>query len=82
MPRIARVVGVGHPHHVTQRGNYRQDLFESNEDRERYLSLVKSESHRHGLKILSYCLMSNHVHFLVVPQNENALGCEGAIHCS
>ncbi|MCK5491944.1 MAG: hypothetical protein KAJ14_02400, partial [Candidatus Omnitrophica bacterium] len=27
MPRIARVVGVGLPHHITQRGNYRQQIF-------------------------------------------------------
>ena len=29
MPRIARVVAVGYPHHITQRGNYRQDIFEN-----------------------------------------------------
>ncbi len=73
MPRIARVVAVGHPHHVTQRGNYRQDIFETNLDRQQYLLLVKSESRRYGLEILSYCLMSNHVHFVVVPKNENSL---------
>jgi len=28
MPRIARVVAVGYPHHITQRGNYRQKIFD------------------------------------------------------
>ena len=32
MPRISRVVAVGHPHHVTQRGNYRQTVFETDQD--------------------------------------------------
>jgi putative transposase len=53
MPRIARVVAVGYPHHITQRGNYRQDIFENDADRHLYLSLIKSESLRHGLEILA-----------------------------
>jgi len=32
MPRIARAVAKGYPHHVSQRGNYRQTVFEDNED--------------------------------------------------
>ncbi len=31
MPRIARAVTKGYPHHVTQRGNYRQTVFELDE---------------------------------------------------
>ncbi|MFH0981453.1 MAG: transposase, partial [Planctomycetota bacterium] len=27
MPRVARIVLPGQPHHVTQRGNNRQDVF-------------------------------------------------------
>ena len=37
MPRIARAVAVGVPHHITQRGNHRQDIFFSSEDRQVYL---------------------------------------------
>ena len=33
MARTKRVVAVGCPHHITQRGNYRQDLFFSEQDR-------------------------------------------------
>ena len=39
MARTKRVVAVGCPHHVTQRGNYRQDVFFSEQDRSVYLSL-------------------------------------------
>ncbi|MCK4947076.1 MAG: transposase [Candidatus Aureabacteria bacterium] len=74
MPRIARVVALDYPHHVTQRGNYRQEIFVDDTDREKYLSLLKTESKRYGLKVLSYCLMSNHVHFIVVPECEDSMG--------
>lgn len=74
MPRIARVVALAYPHHVTQRGNYRQEIFVDDIDREKYLSLLETESKRYGLKILSYCLMSNHVHFIVVPEHEDSMG--------
>ena len=74
MPRISRVVAAGYPHHITQRGNYRQEIFTDNLDRKKYLTLLESESKRYGLTILAYCLMSNHVHFIGVPKDETSLG--------
>ena len=74
MPRIARVVAAGYPHHITQRGNYQQKIFSDDADRIKYLSLLKEESSRYHLLILAYCLMSNHVHFMAVPQSEDSLG--------
>lgn len=74
MPRIARIVGVGYPHHITQRGNYRQDIFEDDTDREKYLALLHAESKRYKLNILAYCLMTNHVHFIGVPERNDAMG--------
>jgi putative transposase len=67
MARTARVVIAGLPHHVTQRGNRRQQVFFSGEDRLAYLQVLKEESDKWGLKIWAYCLMSNHVHLIVVP---------------
>ena len=40
MPRMARIVVPDVPHHVTQRGNRREDVFFSDEDRRRYLLLL------------------------------------------
>ena len=74
MPRIARIVGIGLPHHITQRGNYRQDIFENDNNRQKYLTLLKLESERYGLKILAYCLMTNHVHFIGVPEAKTSMG--------
>ncbi|MCC6698758.1 MAG: transposase, partial [Candidatus Hydrogenedentes bacterium] len=63
----------GFPHHVTQRGNRRADVFESDEDRHGYLGFLKKYCGRHGLDVWAYCLMSNHVHLVVVPQREESL---------
>lgn len=74
MPRIARVVVIGYPHHITQRGNYRQRIFSSDADRKKYLSFLKDESNHYGLIILAYCLMPNHVHFIGIPEREDSMG--------
>ena len=73
MPRIARAVAVGFPHHITQRGNYRQAVFETDGDYVRYLELLKHYSEKHSLKIWAYCLMGNHVHFIAVPMGPDSL---------
>ncbi len=74
MPRIARIAATGYPHHITQRGNYRQKIFSDESDYKKYLSFLKDESNRYGLMILAYCLMPNHVHFVVIPEKEDSMG--------
>ncbi len=74
MPRIARIIAVGYPHHITQRGNYRQKIFADDTDRKKYISLLKAESKRYGLIVLAYCLMPNHVHFIGIPEREDSMG--------
>ena len=49
MPRMARVVVPGVPHHVTQRGNRREDVFHADADRQRYLALLADYAAAHGL---------------------------------
>jgi len=73
MARIARVVLPGIPHHVTQRGVRNMDIFFTSEDREIYKTLLLEQSKRFGLDIVSYCLMSNHVHLIVIPHTEISL---------
>jgi putative transposase len=41
MPRFARVVIPGIPHHITHRGNRRDDVFFSVEDRKEYLAIMQ-----------------------------------------
>jgi putative transposase len=73
MARLPRVVVVDVPHHVTQRGNGRQVILSHDMDRTTYLELLRQYSELHGLSLLGYCLMSNHVHLIVVPHSRQAL---------
>ena len=61
------------PHHVTQRGNGRQDVFFTDRDRDVYLDAFFDYAARYSLRVWGYCLMSNHVHFVVVPERERSL---------
>ena len=73
MTRLARVVVPGLPHHVTQRGVRSINIFRDDADRELYLDLIGTSAERHGLTFLAWCLMSNHVHLIVVPEEEDSL---------
>jgi putative transposase len=73
MPRVARVVALDVPHHITQRGNNRQDIFFVDDDRRVYLELLARQSAIWKLAILGYCLMGNHVHIIAIPRWPDSL---------
>jgi REP-associated tyrosine transposase len=73
MPRIARLVYPNVPHHVTQRGNRRGTVFFTDGDRATYLHWLKDYTGKHAIDVLAYCLMTNHVHLVVVPATPHAL---------
>lgn len=73
MPRLPRTVFAGLPHHVTQRGNRREDIFFADEDREAYLSWLREYSDKHRVEVLAYCLMTNHIHLVAVPATGEGL---------
>jgi putative transposase len=73
MPRVARIVIPGIPHHVTQRGNRRGTVFFGDPDRHAYLSLLRTYADRQSVEVLAYCLMQNHVHLVVVPRQSDGL---------
>lgn len=73
MPRIARLVVPGYPHHVTQRGNRRQRTFFEKADFEAYVSLLCELKERAAVDIWGYCMMPNHVHLVAVPQRRDSL---------
>ena len=70
---MARVVVAQHPHHVTQRGNGRRQVFFTTADRQVYLGLLKQYSEYYSLRILGYCLMTNHVHLVAIPDQPTSL---------
>ncbi len=69
MPRAPRAIAVGLPHHVTQRGNGRRDVFLSDPLRRIYLDLLREHAVQNRLRILGYCLMTNHLHLVVIPED-------------
>ncbi|MCE5310109.1 MAG: transposase, partial [Acidobacteriales bacterium] len=73
MPRRPRVVVPGVAHHVTQRGNNRQQVFFSADDYRRYLDLLGRHAADCGTRLLAYCLMTNHVPLLAVPESQASL---------
>ena len=73
MARIARAVAPGIPHHVTQRGNRRQQTFFSDEDYQSYLELMSEWCMKFQVETWAYCLMPNHIHLIVVPETKDGL---------
>lgn len=73
MVRIARVIAAGYPHHVTQRGNRRQQTFFNDEDYAVYLELLSEWTCKHNVEVWAYCLMPNHVHLIAVPETPDGL---------
>ena len=72
MARISRIIAVGYPHHITQRGVRSLDIFQTDDDRHSYLQYIKEETSRFGVDILAWCLMTNHVHFIAIPKEETS----------
>lgn len=73
MPRLARLVVPGVPHHVTQRGSRRQTVFFSLDDYRAYLRLLGRHCKEAGTAIWAWCLMPNHVHLILVPAGIDGL---------
>lgn len=73
MARISRVVVPGYPHHLTQRGVRSLDIFDHDDDRREYLRLVGTHAKACGVAILAWCAMTNHAHFIAVPEEESSL---------
>jgi putative transposase len=74
MARLARIIVPGLAHHVTQRGNRREPIFFEPGDQEVYRDLLAEQAAKARLAVWAYCLMPNHVHLIVVPEDEEGLG--------
>lgn len=73
MARLPRLSAPGHPHHVIQRGNNRQEVFRDTADCERYLGLLAELAQAHNVAIHAFVLMLNHVHLLLTPADGMAM---------
>ena len=73
MARLVRVAPVGVPQHIIQRGNNKQVCFAGEEDMKAYLNWLKEMSKKHKVDVHAWVLMTNHVHLLCTPQEEDAV---------
>ena len=61
------------PYHVVQRGNNREACFIEPEDYQFYLALWQELAIKFQSAVHAYCLMTNHIHFLVTPATDDAI---------
>ncbi len=73
MSKPERIVVAGLPHHVTHRGNHREEIFRESEDYQTYIRLLRKAIERYEVRLWSYALMPNHVHLVVVPNRAESL---------
>jgi putative transposase len=73
MARLARTVVPGAPHHVTQRGDHRQQVFFGEDDYAFHRDLVAAAAKHAGTEVWAWCLMPNHVHFIMTPAGPDGL---------
>jgi putative transposase len=73
MARMARLVLPGMAFHVVQRGNHLDTVFVTDQDRQVFLKILREYSERYQLRILGYCLMSNHYHVICLTDRENSM---------
>ncbi len=66
MARKPRSWLVGHAHHVLSRGNQRRRVFHTPDDYAAFLAIMREAKNRHPIRLLGYCLMPNHLHFVLM----------------
>ena len=65
MARKLRVEYPGAIYHVTLRGNWRQNIFKDDSDRERFLWRLEESANTYNVRVYQFCLMTNHAHLVV-----------------
>lgn len=70
MPREARKLSSINIYHIMIRGNRKQDIFLEDEDRFKFIKVLKKTKQKKEYMLYAYCLMNNHVHLLIKEKDE------------
>ena len=70
---MPRLVVPNCPHHVTQRGNRKMRTFFCEADYRAYAELVAETKRKSSVEVWAYCMMPNHVHFVIVPKESDGI---------
>ena len=73
MPRRPREYIEGMPYHIVQRGNNKEPCFVNLDDYAHYLELWKECRRRYRVNVHAYCLMTNHIHFIVSSERKDGI---------
>ena len=73
MPRIERIATGGHVYHVINRANAHVQIFNTDDDYQLFETIIEEGKERTGIRILAYCIMPNHWHFVLYPKNDGDL---------
>jgi putative transposase len=73
MARLPRLTLAAYPHHIILRGNNRQAIFMDMSDFQRMLALLQAHALAQGVQVHAYVLMSNHLHLLLTPLQNDSL---------
>src|SRR5579883_2522564 len=73
MARLPRLFLPDCPYHITQRGNNRQNIYHTDQDRRIYTKLLVETAQQEQIRLLAYCLMTNHVHYVAIPPRPDSI---------
>lgn len=73
MARKARLSVPEVPYHITARANFGRFIFNSDKDRRLYATLFQENAQRQGVEVYAWCIMGNHVHFVIEPKAEDSM---------
>ena len=71
MARQARKVSSTGIYHVMLRGINKESIFESNDEKKRFISIISEQRELQRIKIFGYCMMDNHVHLLIQEETDD-----------
>lgn len=71
MGRIGRIYYNNAVYHITIRGNNKQAVLRSDEDKERFLATLSKYKKRFEFKLYGFVIMDNHVHLVIGVSNRN-----------
>ncbi len=73
MPRIHRVDVGDIVYHVINRANARLRIFNANKDYQLFEEVLEEAREKFAMRILAYCIMPNHWHFVLYPAADGDL---------
>ncbi|MBI4067217.1 transposase, partial [Candidatus Gottesmanbacteria bacterium] len=71
MPRAPRLLLPLSYYHIMTRGNNKNTIFKKDSDYQKYLELTFKLKEIHPFEIYHYCLIPNHIHFLIKTKKES-----------